>query len=132
MRLEVVRRLRFQTYGAPVSCSSSAIGYWFHQWLIDLLIFHSFMVYWRASCELALIPTAGFSHWVYCRGFNEANGEGDLRIFCFISFTPSAYLLLHHIWDAARGECCNISLDLLSHCSCTHSIFPCAGGQGMV
>ena len=63
---------------------------WCQQWVL------------RFQSELALFPTVGFSHWVYCRGFNEANEEGDLHV--SFHFLYSFCLLLRHIWDAARGE----------------------------
>jgi len=56
----------------------------------------------QISSELVLFPTAGFSHWVYCRGFSEANGGFRhvlfhfLHTFCLLAATP--------YWDAARGE----------------------------
>ena len=54
-------------------------------------VFSEYYFLVRFFSELVLFPTAGFSHRVYCRGFNEANGDMffPYHSFCLLAATAS-------------------------------------------
>ena len=54
----------------------------------------------RFFSELVLFPTAGFSHRVYCRGFNEANEDMD----SFLSFVLSMLAATPSMVRSKRGS----------------------------
>jgi len=91
----------------------------FLSWIYWIYVFIVFPFY------NTLFPTAGFSHRIYHRGFNEAIGT---LCFSFSSFMPFLYVVrscLHACCHGAQqeGKCCNISLVQLCHVIYVYSDF---------